>query len=142
MYHGIANSTSGKRILHGNGYRAINYNIYALAHHVRPDLAFVDGYDGMEGNGPTRGTPVDHRICVAGLDWMSVERVCLELMGINPANIGYLTYCAGAGMGQFDLSKIEITGEQLAKHIRNYKLPDSFERQKQWMTPLRENQGS
>jgi len=136
MYHGIANSTSGKRILHGNGYRAINYNIYALAHHVRPDLAFVDGYEGMEGNGPTQGTPVDHRICVAGMDWMSVERVSLALMSIDPANIGYLTYCAGAGMGQFDLNKIEIVGEKLANHIRTYKLPTSFERQMQWKTPI------
>ena len=136
MHHGIANATSGKRIIHGNGYRAFNYNIYALAQHVRPDLAFVDGYDGMEGNGPTQGTPVDHRICVAGLDWMSVERVCLELMGIDPANIGYLKYCAETGMGQFDLNKIEILGEQLANHIRTYKLPTSFERQMQWKTPI------
>jgi len=136
MYHGIANSTSGKRIIHGNGYRAFNYNIYAMAYHVRPDLAFVDGYDGMEGNGPTRGTPVDHRVCVAGLDWMAVERVCLELMSIDPTKIGYLTYCAGAGMGQFDLSKIEIMGEPLAKHIRTYQLPPNMERQLQWMTPI------
>ncbi len=136
LRHGMANITSGKRIIHGNGYRAINYNIYALAHHVRPDLAFVDGYEGMEGNGPTQGTPVDHRVCVAGLDWMSVERVCLELMGINPADIGYLKYCAETGMGQFDLNKIEITGEQLVNHIRKYKLPTSFERQMQWNMPL------
>jgi uncharacterized protein (DUF362 family) len=135
-HHGVQNSTSGKRILHGNGTRAINYNMYAMAYHVRPDLAFVDGYEGMEGNGPTQGTPVDHRICVAGLDWMAVERVGLELMGINPANVGYLTFCAGAGMGQFDLNKIEIMGEKLANHIRTYKLANNIERQLQWMNPL------
>jgi len=138
--HAVTNSTSGKRIMHGNGVRAFNYNLFGLAYHVRPDLGFVDGYDGMEGNGPTRGTQVDHRICVAGLDWMAVERVCLALMDIDPAKVGYLTYCAGAGMGQFDLSKIEITGEQLAKHIRTYKLPPNINNQLQWMTPMvREN---
>jgi len=140
--HDSTTATSGKRILHGNGYRAFNYNIYALAFHVRPDLAFVDGYEGMEGNGPTRGTPVDHRICIAGLDWMSVERIGLELMGINPANLGYLKYCAETGMGQFDLNKIEIIGEQLANHIRTYKLPNNMDRQLQWMTPLRESKVS
>lgn len=140
--HESTTATSGKRILHGNGYRAINFNIYALAFHVRPDLAFVDGYEGMEGNGPTQGTPVDHRVCIAGLDWMSVERIGLELMGVNPANIGYIKYCAETGMGQFDLNKIEIIGEQLAKHIRTYKLPNSFNRQLQWMTPLGENRVS
>jgi hypothetical protein len=57
-------------------------------------------------------------------------------MSIDPAKIGYLTYCAGAGMGQFDLSKIEIIGEQLSNHIRNYQLPPNIERQLQWMTPI------
>ena len=140
--HAVTNATSGKRIIHGNGYRAINYNMYSLAFHVRPDLAFVDGYEGMEGNGPTQGTPVDHRICVAGLDWMSVERVCLELMSINPANLGYLKFCSESGMGQFDLNKIEIIGEQLANHIRTYKLASNVERQLQWMNPLRINRES
>jgi uncharacterized protein (DUF362 family) len=140
--HASTTATSGKRIIHGNGYRAFNYNIYALAFHVRPDLAFVDGYEGMEGNGPTQGTPVDHRICIAGLDWMAVERVGLELMGINPANLGYLKFCAETGMGQFDLNKIEIIGERLANHIRSYKLPNNLERQLQWMTPLRANRES
>ena len=140
--HDSKTATSGKKTIHGNGYRAFNYNMYALAHHVRPDLAFVDGYEGMEGNGPTRGTPIDHRVCIAGLDWMAVERVGLELMGINPANLGYLKYCAETGMGQFDLDKIEILGEQLAKHIRNYKLPSNIDNQLQWMTPLRHDSKS
>jgi uncharacterized protein (DUF362 family) len=139
--HAVTNSTSGKRILHGNGYRAVNYNIYLLAYHVRPDLAFVDGYEGMEGNGPTRGTPVDHRVCIAGLDWMSVERVGLALMSIDPAKIGYLKYCAESGMGQYDLNKIEIIGERLSSHIKTYQLPSNIERQLQWMTPLRESRG-
>jgi len=136
--HASASATvsSGKKIMHGNGVRAFNFNMYTMAYHIRPDLAFVDGYEGMEGNGPTRGTPVDHRVCVAGLDWMSVERVCLELMSINPDNIGYLTFCAGAGMGQFDLNKIEIIGEKLANYIRTYKLPNNVDRLMQWNTPL------
>ena len=140
--HNVTNATSGKKTLHGNGFRAVNYNMYALAYHVRPDLAFVDGYEGMEGNGPTLGTPVDHRVCIAGLDWMSVERVGLELMGINPAHVGYLNFCAESGMGQFDLSKIEIVGEQLANHIRTYKLPNNIDKQLQWMTPLKRNRES
>ena len=135
--HESTTATSGKKILHGNGIRAFNHNMYSLAFHVRPDLAFVDGYEGMEGNGPTRGTPVDHRVCIAGLDWMSVERVGLELMGIDPANIGYLTYCAATGMGQFDLNRIEVIGELLANHTRTYKLPNNYNSLLQWMTPLR-----
>ena len=140
--HASTTATSGKRILHGNGYRAVNYNIYSMAYHVRPDLAFIDGVEGMEGNGPTQGTPVDHRVSFASLDWMAVERVGLELMGIDPSLIGYLKFCAEAGMGQFDLNKIEIIGETLANHIKSYKLPPNIERQQQWKTPIERNRQS
>jgi uncharacterized protein (DUF362 family) len=129
---------SDKAIVHGNGFRGINYNLFALAYTIRPDLAFVDGFEGMEGDGPNNGTPVDHRICVAGLDWLSVDRVGVALMGIDPGKIGYLTFCANAGMGQFDLDKIEIVGEKLADYIRTYQLSRNIEKQLQWQSPLKE----
>jgi uncharacterized protein (DUF362 family) len=31
----------------------------------------ADTHEGMKGNGPTQGTPVDHRVCVAGTDWLN-----------------------------------------------------------------------
>ena len=129
---------SDKAIIHGNGFRGINFNLFNVAFNVRPDLAFIDGYDGMEGDGPNNGITVDHRVCVAGLDWMAVDRVGVELMGIDPSKIGYLTFCADAGMGQFDLSKIDIVGEKLTDHIRTYQLSRNIEKQLQWMTPLQE----
>ena len=131
-------AVSDKPIAHGNGIRGINFNLFNIAYHIRPDLAFIDGYEGMEGDGPNNGTPVDHRICVAGFDWLAVDRVGVELMGVNPANIGYLTYCSDAGMGQYDISKIEIVGEKLANYIKPYKLSKNKEKQLEWQTPLRQ----
>ena len=132
----VEGSKTDKPIPHGNGFRGINFNLFNIAYQIRPDLAFIDGYDGMEGDGPTNGTIVDHRVCVAGLDWLSVDRIGLELMGVNPANIGYMNYCAGAGMGQFDINKIEVIGEKVANHIKTYKLSRNYDKQLQWMTPL------
>jgi len=129
---------SDKAIVHGNGFRGINYNLFALAYHIRPDLAFVDGFEGMEGDGPNNGTPVDHKVCIAGLDWLAVDRVGLELMGIETGKVGYLTFCGDAGLGQFDLSKIEVVGEKLSDHIRTYELSRNLEKQLQWQTPLQE----
>jgi len=93
----------------------------------------IDGYEGMEGNGPNSGTPVDHRVCVAGTDWLAADRVALELMGIDFNKIGYLTFCAQAGMGVADLSEIEITGEPISRHRKNYQLNDNIEKQLIWM---------
>ena len=122
-----------KPLVHGNGIKGINYNLFTSAYHLRPDLAFIDGYDGMQGNGPTRGTAVDSRVCLAGLDWLATDRIGVELMGIDASTVGYMNFCADAGMGQFDINKIEVIGERVADHIKKYDLPDSIERQLVWM---------
>ena len=122
-------TVNDKPIAHGSGFKGINYNLFALSQVLHPDLALVDGFDGMEGNGPNDGTPVDHRICVAGLDWLATDRACIELMGIDYNKVAYLNYCAQAGLGVADLDKIEIVGESLAKHKKVYKLSDNIDQQ-------------
>lgn len=43
------------------GYRGTNLNLYKLAPYVAPHLAVIDGYQGMEGNGPVSGDRVEWR---------------------------------------------------------------------------------
>jgi uncharacterized protein (DUF362 family) len=127
---------SDKSLMHGNGFRGINYNLYAMAHQLHPHLAVIDGFEGMEGNGPNDGTPVDHRVCVASLDWLAADRVAIELMGIDFGNVGYLNFCSQAGAGVADLSKIQIIGESISAHKKLYKLSDNFKDQLIWMNPV------
>ena len=89
----------------------------------------------MEGQGPGGGTPVASRVCVASLDWLAADRVGIELMGIDFAKIGYLNFCARIGLGEADLSKIEIVGPALKDHIKTYKLANNIEEQLVWMKP-------
>jgi uncharacterized protein (DUF362 family) len=126
-----------KPITHGNGFRGINYNLFDLASKLHPDLAVIDGYEGMEGNGPVGGTPVPHRVAVVSPDWLAADRVAVELMGIDFAKIGYLNFCAQARMGVADLANLEVRGERLADHIKTYKLSDNIEKQLIWMTPAK-----
>lgn len=133
---GKPGAKNDKAIVHGNGIRGINYNLFDLSRRLHPHLAVIDGFEGMEGNGPVGGTPVDHRVCVVSPDWLAADRVAVELMGIDYANVGYLNYCAAAGMGEGDLKKIEVIGEPIARHIKKYKLANNIEQQLQWMKPV------
>jgi uncharacterized protein (DUF362 family) len=126
-------SGSDKPVIHGGGFRGINYNLFSLAARLQPHLAVIDGYEGMEGEGPINGTPVASRVCVAGTDWLAADRVAAELMGIDFGKIGYLTYCAQAGMGEADLAKIEILGPALKDYIKPYRMAANFEKQLSWM---------
>ena len=131
----VKGTVSYKRLIHGNGFHAVNYNMANLARRLHPDLAVIDGFTGMEGNGPTLGTPVDHRVCVVSRDWLAADRVGIELMGIDFSRIGYLNHCTNMGLGISDLNQISIAGENLKDHIKQYRLPDNFDRQGAWMNP-------
>nr|CAX69045.1 Protein of unknown function DUF362 [uncultured bacterium] len=131
-------TTCDKALTHGGGFRGINYNLYALAARLHPHLAVIDGYEGMEGEGPVGGTPVDHKVCVVSPDWLAADRIAVELMGIDFAKIGYLNFCAESGMGVADLSKIEIVGPALKDHIKPYKLAKNIDKQLVWQQPVKQ----
>ena len=126
-----------KPVTHGNGFRGINYNLYALAPRLHPHLSVIDGYEGMEGEGPVGGTPVQHRVCVVSPDWLAADRVAVELMGIDFRNVGYLTFCGQTKMGEANLDKIEIVGPAVKDHIKPYKLARNLERQLVWKEPVK-----
>ncbi len=128
---------SDKSILHGGGSYGININLAMLAPLLHPSLAVIDGFEGMEGNGPIGGTRVDHRVCVVSTDYLAADTVGSTLMGIDPADIGYLSYLAAAKVGESDLGKMEILGEPVAKLARKYQLGSSIQNQLRWKTPAR-----
>ncbi len=126
-----------KPLTHGSGFRGINYNLFALAPRLHPHLSVIDGYEGMEGEGPVGGTPVNHRVCAVSPGWLAADRVAIELMGIDFSQVGYLNYCGQAGMGETDLAKIEILGPALKEHVRSYKLAKNLDQQMIWKEPVR-----
>ena len=128
---------SYKRNMHSGGPRWLHYNMYLMAQSVRPDFTIIDGVEGMEGNGPINGTPVDHRIAMAGFDVVAIDSMCARLMGIPLENVGYINYCAAAGLGNMDRDKIEIIGSQDPdKSIIAYKLGSNITNQLEWKEPL------
>lgn len=128
-----------KRKYH-NGVRQTHYNMFLTAQAMKPfwGATLIDGYEGMEGNGPGSGTPVAHRVAVASTDYVAADRVAVESMGINPDWIGYLQFCSMFGVGQYDVNKIDIRGEKIAAIQRKYELHKDIERELQWMGPIQD----
>ncbi len=114
-----------KRRMHSAGNKNLNFNVFMLSQKIPPDLAIIDGFEGMEGNGPTTGTQVDHKVALASTDFIAADRVGCQLMGLSFDDVGYLTYCANAGVGQGDLSKIQVVGGDPSKHVIPYKLHEN-----------------
>ena len=127
-----------KRAVHAGGPRWLHYNLFLLAHLMRPQLTVIDALEGMQGNGPVRGFPIEHGVALAGTDVFSVDSIGAQLMDIPFEDIGYLKYCADAGMGIVDKSKIDIIGGKDPKdYVKKYTLPNSINRQLEWKSELR-----
>lgn len=106
---------------HGEPDDVIHFNMFHLAQEVYPDLAVIDGFTGMEGDGPSRGTAVDSRAAVASADALAADVIGARVMGYDAKKILYLSAMAEAGMGQGDLDKIHVRGSRLAECSYRFK---------------------
>jgi uncharacterized protein (DUF362 family) len=122
------------------GHRQMHMNLALTAKALAPawGAAVIDGFEGMENNGPINGTPVEHKVAIASADFIAADRVGVEAMGINPEWTGYLRYCEEAGLGCFDLARIELRGNAKLDAVRRtYKLHSRIDTQLQWMGPIK-----
>ncbi|MCS7365120.1 MAG: DUF362 domain-containing protein [archaeon GB-1867-035] len=114
------------------GYKAINLTIAELTKLVKPHLSIIDGYIGMQGNGPVSGEKILSKFAVAGLDPVAVDAVTAKLMGFNPLEIGYLYYLDKWGEGVANIDKIEIIGGKIEDFSIKFKPHRTYLSQKNW----------
>ncbi|RLF24878.1 MAG: hypothetical protein DRN15_01180 [Thermoprotei archaeon] len=114
-------------------YLAINMSIALLATVLMPHLAIIDGYVGMEGNGPVNGSPIRLGVAVAGLNAVEVDALTTWLMGFNPRDVGYLYYLGKLGYGEIDPSKIHVVGKDPASFRKNFRPHKLIKEQLQWI---------
>jgi uncharacterized protein (DUF362 family) len=126
------------------GFHLIHYNMLITAQSLQPHwgLAVIDGFEGMEGNGPASGTPVASKLAIASTDFIAADRVGLGCMGMDPDWVGYLRYCHQMGLGNYDLAKTDIRGVAIASVQRKYQLHADVQRQLRWLDPLDMEDGS
>ncbi|OGD21267.1 MAG: hypothetical protein A2W03_09615 [Candidatus Aminicenantes bacterium RBG_16_63_16] len=121
----IKDDTSNDKALFHTGPEAVNdichFNMFHIAQDVFPDLAVIDGFEAMEGNGPAWGTPFKSRVALASLDPVAADTVATRIMGFDPGRVLYLSSMAAAGLGQGDLQKMRIVGAPLDQCLYKFK---------------------
>lgn len=126
---------SDKRAMH-QSYPLINLYLAQLAPLVRPHLSLLDGFVAMAGAGPIDGDPVPWGIALAGTDPLAVDVLAAHLMGFRLEEVGYLAYCAQAGLGVADLNAIAVVGNVAPDAVRRTFTPHPHHQaQRQWRHP-------
>jgi hypothetical protein len=85
---------------------------------LRPHLSIIDGTIGMEGLGPSAGTPKPLDVILVGVDAYAADAVACEIMGFSAFDVPHLRIGAERGYGVIDLNKIEVSPENWEK-VRN-----------------------
>jgi uncharacterized protein (DUF362 family)/Pyruvate/2-oxoacid:ferredoxin oxidoreductase delta subunit len=109
----------GKRKVQWHFNTGINHDLfmrmlvelYALLH---PQLTIMDAVIGMEGNGPGSGDARHVGMIIAGRDAVAVDAIAAHLVGVSPMRLPVLRAAAALGIGETDIRRIPILGQQLS----------------------------
>jgi uncharacterized protein (DUF362 family) len=82
--------------------------IYKL---LNPVLNIIDGVVTMEGPGPIRGNPKPLGYLVSGIDPIACERICCDLIQLDPEALPILQTAKKMGFGCGDRDRIQVVGD-------------------------------
>jgi uncharacterized protein (DUF362 family) len=129
--HGFSNRREWEQH-YPSAIKQLHKNLVKLFRTCKPDIGIIDGLVAMEGNGPVAGSAKPLGIAVAGTDPVAVDAVTVNVLGINPLDIGYLYYANQEGLGQADTSQIRIIGETIETVFNPWKLHQNIELEWNW----------
>jgi uncharacterized protein (DUF362 family) len=115
--------------------QVLNVNLIRLARHLAPEIAVIDGTQGLQGNGPGGADSVDLRIAAAGADVFATDAIVAEAMGFSALDLGLLRYGHDLGLGIADPAQIEVVDASLDQVRMHFKPHDTVAKQMQWQAP-------
>ncbi len=86
---------------------------------IKPVLTVIDGFVGMEGNGPINGTPVKMDLIFTGKDVVATDATACRVMGMNPYQIKHIRRAHEKGIGTIE--NIDVLGEKIENVTRPFK---------------------
>jgi uncharacterized protein (DUF362 family) len=76
-----------------------------------PTLTVIDGFVGLKGVMPMRGTPVHFKTIIASTDSVASDSVGARIVGREPREIDYLRWLYESGLGEIE--NYEIVGDDI-----------------------------
>jgi uncharacterized protein (DUF362 family) len=107
----------------GSDEKPIDIAIADMSSVLRPHLAVIDGTVGMEGLGPSAGTPKRANLVLAGRDAYAADAVACRLMGISAAEIPHLRIGASRGLGTIALTGVHVRPQRWEEWISPFQRP-------------------
>lgn len=89
---------------------------------LQPSLTIMDGVVGMEGDGPTAGTPREAGLLLASENPYAMDYVCSGLIGIHPEGLPLISLATEQGLCPSP-AQLHVAGDPLGAISPPFKLP-------------------
>ena len=109
---------SNKRIYLHPYLSEVFYHLYVI---LKPQLTVMDATVAIEGNGPTKGKPVNMNLILTSNDTLAIDMVASRIMGLKLEEISHLNYIARKmGLSENDVA---VQGLQVSDVARRFERP-------------------
>jgi len=92
-------------------HQKLDQSLVDLSAKIKPTLTILDAVRILTANGPQGGSLADVKkldTIIAGVDQVAIDSYGATLFGLKGSDLGYLQIAHKRGMGQMDLSKLNI----------------------------------
>jgi uncharacterized protein (DUF362 family)/Pyruvate/2-oxoacid:ferredoxin oxidoreductase delta subunit len=97
-----------------------------ICEHVKPTLHIMDGITGMEGAGPSAGSPRDIGVILASENPYDLDKTACEIIGLKVQDVPTLRKAAERGFSSNSMDDVEIFGDRIDDvRISDYLMPPS-----------------
>lgn len=105
------------------GGEIVRKNLYNLYTNMKPNFCIIDGFNGMQGNGPWHGDNAHLKTVIIGDNCVATDLVACQIMGQPLQDIGYINYIDDISTYK---DNIELLGDTIDKVKKDLK-PHKFE---------------
>lgn len=97
-----------------------------LCETLSPQLAFIDGVEGMEGNGPSGGKRIAAHLTGASRNPHALDLVMARAVGFTPEEVPTLAAAIERKLCPATPGEVDIVGERLERVLCPFEKPESF----------------
>ncbi len=98
-------------------------DLLAIQKEIHPGIfAIMDGTTAGNGAGPRLMTPEIKNILLASEDQVAIDAVAAKLMGFDPMSIRYIRLATEQGLGNGNVSQIDLVGDDISGENWNFKI--------------------
>lgn len=98
----------------------------------RADINIMDAFNAASGYSPHMPVPINTQLILGSSYPVAIDRVACEVTGIDTSGVSYFTVAEETGLGNYDMSQIDVVGNTVEECFKRMWIPYIGDMSKRW----------